>query len=92
VNVFVPAEIVRLVPQKYIRSRRVFPIALGPDHRRGRLFVATSEPQNLPMLDEITSLTGMAAQPVLVGDRDLDDVMTRHFGSAASAVAAVKVS
>jgi hypothetical protein len=44
------------------------------------------------MLDEITSLTGMAAQPVLVGDRDLDDVMTRHFGSAASAVAAVKVS
>jgi type IV pilus assembly protein PilB len=89
---FVPAEIVRLVPQKYIRSRRVFPIALGPDHRRGRLFVATSEPQNLPMLDEIASLTGMAVQPVLVGDRDLDDVIRRHLGATLAAVAAVKVS
>ena len=78
---FVPAEIVRLVPQRFIRARRVFPIALGPDHRRGRLFVATSEPQNLPMLDEVAFLSGMAVQPVLVGDRDLDEVIKRHLGS-----------
>jgi hypothetical protein len=77
---FVPAEIVRLVPQKYIRSRRVFPIALGPDHRRGKLFVATSAPQDLTVLDEVAFITGMAVQALLVGDRDLDEVIKRHFG------------
>jgi type IV pilus assembly protein PilB len=76
----VPAEIVRLVPEKYIRSRRVLPIALAPHQRRGQLFVATSAPQDLPVLDEVAFITGMAIQPVLVGDRDLDAAIKRHFG------------
>jgi type IV pilus assembly protein PilB len=77
----VSAEIVRLVPQNYIRSRRVFPMALAPDQRRGKLFVATNAPQNLPVLDEIAFITGMIVQPVLVGDRDLDETIKRHLGS-----------
>jgi hypothetical protein len=51
----------RLVPQKYIRSHRVFPIALGPGERRGKLFVATSAPQNLAVLDEVAFITGMTS-------------------------------
>jgi type IV pilus assembly protein PilB len=77
---FVPPEVVRLVPQKYIRSRRVFPFALGPGARRGTLFVATAEPQNLPLLDEIAFMTGMSIQPVLVGDADLRETIKRNLG------------
>lgn len=76
----VPPAIVRLVPQKYIRSRRVFPIALGPAERRGTLFVATGEPQNLGLMDEVAFMTGMTVRPVLVGDRDLDEAIERHLG------------
>jgi Type II secretion system (T2SS), protein E, N-terminal domain len=79
---YVPPVIVRLVPQKYIRSRRVFPLALGPDERRGKLFVATSDPQNLVMLDEVAFMTGMSVRPVLVGNRDLDEAIVRHLGRA----------
>jgi type IV pilus assembly protein PilB len=65
-------EVVGLVPEKYIRSRRVLPIGIAPNGRRnGKLLVATSAPQNLAVLDEIAFITGMAIQPVLVGDRDL---------------------
>ena len=78
---YVPPEIVRLLPQKYIRSHRVFPIALGPGERRGKLFVATSAPQNLAVLDEIAFITGMSVQPTLGSDQDLDEVIKRHFGA-----------
>jgi len=82
----VPQEIVRLVPHTYIRSRRVFPFALGPAERRGTLFIATEDPQNRAMLDEVAVMTGMAVRAVLVGRRDLDGVIERHLrGSPAGA-------
>jgi type IV pilus assembly protein PilB len=78
----VPPVIVRLVPQKYIRSRRVLPIALGPAERRGTLFVATGDPWNLAVLDELAFMTGMSVRAVLVGKRDLDEAIERHLGRA----------
>ena len=75
-------QIVRLVPEKYIRSRRTLPIGIVPNGRcNGKLLVATSAPQNLAVLDEVAFITGMAIQPVLVGDRDLDEAIKRTFGS-----------
>jgi len=76
----VPQQIVRLIPEKYVRARRAFPFALGPDERRGKLFVATSEPQDLAMVDEVSFMTGMTVAPMLVSDRDLDRAIERHLG------------
>ena len=76
---------VELVPQKLIRSRRVFPLAVSARTRRGPIVLATAEPQNLPVLDEVTFATGMAVQPVLVSERDLDSLIARHLDGRESA-------
>jgi Type II secretion system (T2SS), protein E, N-terminal domain len=76
---YVPESIVRLVPEKVIRSRRVFPIALGSQTRRGPLVVATEEPQNLAMLDEVAFASGYAVRPVLTSSRDLDLAIQHHL-------------
>lgn len=76
----VPPAIVRLVPERLVRARKVFPIALGSQSRRGPLVVATSEPQNLAVLDEVAFATGLLVKPVLAGDRDIERAIARHLG------------
>ncbi|HYS82868.1 MAG TPA: hypothetical protein VEM76_19315 [Anaeromyxobacteraceae bacterium] len=75
----VPSATVDLLPAKLIRSRRVFPLVLSVRSRRGPLVLATAEPQNLAVLDEVRFATGMAVQPVLVSERDLDGLIARHL-------------
>jgi type IV pilus assembly protein PilB len=75
----VPASTVDLVPEKLIRSRRVFPLAVSVRARRGPVVLATAEPQNLAVLDEVRFATGMAVQPVLVSERDLDRLIANHL-------------
>lgn len=86
----VPHQVVRLVPDKYIRARRALPFALGPDERRGKLFVATSEPQNLALADEVAFMTGMSVQLVLVAERDLERAIERHLGPRPRLAAAMR--
>ncbi len=76
---------VGLLPSKLIRSRRVFPLAVSARTRRGPVVLATGEPQNLAVLDEVTFATGMAVQPVLVSERDLDSLIARHLDGRESA-------
>jgi Type II secretion system (T2SS), protein E, N-terminal domain len=75
----VPYSTVDLVPAKLIRSRRVFPLAVNARVRRSPIVLATAEPQNLAVLDEVRFATGMAVQPVLVSERDLDGLITNHL-------------
>ncbi len=77
---YVPPAIVRLVPERLIRARKVFPIALATASRRGPLVVATSEPQNLTVLDEVTFASGMRVKPVLASARDIERAIDRHLG------------
>lgn len=76
---YVPPAIVRLVPEKLIRSRKVFPIALVSSSRRGPIVIATSEPQNLAVLDEVSFATGMKVKPVLASAGDIERAIDRHL-------------
>lgn len=76
---YVPPQVLRLLPERLIRARRVLPIGLVRNSKRGQLFVATTEPQNLPLLDEVAFATGLTVEAVLVADRDLDRAIARHF-------------
>jgi type IV pilus assembly protein PilB len=82
---YVGPEIVRLVPEKLIRSRKVFPIGLGSQSRRGPLTLATSEPGNLSVLDEVAFATGKAVTPVLASEGDIEQAIKRHLGTQAAA-------
>jgi len=76
---YVAPAIVRLVPEKLIRSRKIFPVALASQSRRGPLVVATSEPQNLAALDDVVFATGLAVKAVLASDRDIERAIARHL-------------
>ncbi|HUK65754.1 MAG TPA: hypothetical protein VLV17_02920 [Anaeromyxobacteraceae bacterium] len=76
----VPPQVVRLVPEKLIRSRKLFPIAHAGAARRGMLVVATSEPQNLEALDEVAFATGQTVKAALASDRDIARAIERHLG------------
>jgi Type II secretion system (T2SS), protein E, N-terminal domain len=76
---YLPPDVVGLVPEKLVRAHKVLPIALATESRRGPLIVATGEPQNLTLLDEIAFVTGKTVKAVLAGDRDLDRAIERHL-------------
>jgi hypothetical protein len=76
----VPPHVLRLVPEKIIRSRKVFPIAYAGAPRRGMLVVATSEPQNLVALDEIAFASGQTVKAALASDEDIAQAIERYLG------------
>jgi type IV pilus assembly protein PilB len=76
----VAPAIVRLVPEKLIRARKVFPIAYASQPRRGLLVVATSKPQDLTVLDEVAFASGKTVNAALASDRDIERAIERHFG------------
>jgi type IV pilus assembly protein PilB len=79
----VPETTVAVVPERLIRSRRVFPLAVSRQTRRGPLVLATTEPHNLAVLDEVSFATGLAVRAVLVSEKDLEDLVARHLDGRA---------
>jgi hypothetical protein len=74
----VPASILALVPPEVMRRRKVLPLALLSENRRGPLVVAMAEPGNMIHLDEVAFATGKAIRPVLASDRDVERALRRH--------------
>jgi Type II secretion system (T2SS), protein E, N-terminal domain len=79
----VTREVLSLVPERLIRTRRVLPLARLATSRRGPLLVALADPADLGVLDEITFATGLDVKPVLAGEEDLDRAILRLLGGAA---------
>jgi type IV pilus assembly protein PilB len=77
----VDPAVVRLVPERLIRARKVFPIAQRRDQGRLSLLVATGAPHDLAVLDELAFATGMRIKGVLASDSDIDHAIERHLGS-----------
>ncbi len=73
-------ELLRLVPVKVIESRRVVPLALLSENRRGPLVVATADPLDLAVLDEIAFASGKAVRPVLASRMQIDVAIGRLLG------------
>jgi len=81
----VEPSILRKVPEKLVRARKILPVALASGTRRGPLVVATSEPQNLHALDEVAFASGLVVRPALAAARDVARAIERHYGSASPA-------
>jgi type IV pilus assembly protein PilB len=83
--------VVRMIPERIIRSRKVFPVALTSQPGRGHLQVATVEPQNLALLDDLAFATGTRVQLVLASERDIEIAIERHLGPGARSQGEVEV-
>ena len=78
-------QVLRLVPARLIRSRKVLPIARLAEGRRGPLVVALADPADLGVLDEISFATGMDVRPALASERDIELAIARHLDGVAPA-------
>lgn len=72
--------VLRLLPERLIRSRRVFPLAILSTDKRGHLVVATSDPGDIRTLDEVAFASGMAVRAVLASEQDIERAIDRHLG------------
>lgn len=73
----VPVTTVRMVPTEVLARLRVCPLKHQPGTTRGTLYVATSQPQNLVQLDEVSFAAGCIIQPVLALADDIERVLLR---------------
>jgi type IV pilus assembly protein PilB len=76
----VAPRVLRRLPEKLIRQRRVLPLDVISFQRSDRLIVAFPAPEDLLVVDEVAFAAGMGIEPALAGDDDLDQAIARQFG------------
>lgn len=82
-NATIAPDVVRLLPEKFIRRRLVFPLNVTRRPRR-RLLFATTVPADLTAIDEVAFAAGMPAIPLLASRADISRAIARHLGVRAS--------
>ncbi len=73
----VSRDVLALVPERLVRTRKALPVERLGTGRRGPLVVAVADPSDLATLDELAFATGMAVKPVLAAEADLDRAIAR---------------
>lgn len=68
-------EVLDLLPQAVAVKYRLVPVGL----QRRQLRVATAEPNNLRLLDEVAFVTGYAIEPLVVPERLLAEALERYY-------------
>ena len=75
----VPRALLRCVPEPVLRRLRVCPLRIQwGEEARGLVYVATSEPDNLGLLEELEASTGCTVKPVLALADDIAHVLAHH--------------
>ncbi len=68
----VPEAVLKVMSPAMMQRNRVLPLALKAGHPRPKLLLAMTEPQNLPLIDELAFAIEHAIVPVLVSVPDLE--------------------
>lgn len=76
----VDRDVLRLVPARVIETRRVLPVELLSETRRGPLVVATSDPLDVIALDEVAFASGKAVRAVLASKLQIDVAIGQLLG------------
>ena len=71
-------HVARLLPQWLVVRYNVIAVKLEED----TLYIATTDPLNLPALDEINLVTGFSVKPVVSTERDISRAIRNHYGAA----------
>ena len=73
-------DVLRLVPARVVETRRVLPVELLSETRRGPLVVATSDPLDMTALDEVAFASGKLVRPVLAPKVHIDVAISQLLG------------
>lgn len=74
----VPAAVVKSVPARVLLRLQVCPLRVDWHGTRGTLYVATHQPENLPLLDELAFVTSFTVRPVLALLEDIERTLRQH--------------
>ncbi|MDE2642673.1 MAG: type II secretion system ATPase GspE [Verrucomicrobiota bacterium] len=75
-SVAIETDAIQTLPSRFVYRNHLAPIA----RENGALKVATSDPFNLYVFDEIKLLTGMEVRPVLAPCDEIDKIIKDHYG------------
>jgi len=75
-------ELLELVPSRLVFRNQVFPV----DQVDGKLLVATSDPLNIRLFDELRTLLGRDVEPVVASSRDIRSAINTYYGVGADTV------
>ena len=75
-DISIDQNTLRSLPLKIVFRKRLIPIA----RNNGNVTVATSDPFDLYVFDEVKLLTGLNVQPVLAPREDIEKVIKSHYG------------
>lgn len=74
----VPASIVKAVPAEVLSCLRVCPLRIQQAGSRGSISIATHQPENLKLIDEVSFATSLIVSPVLAYAEDIERTLRRH--------------
>jgi type IV pilus assembly protein PilB len=87
----IDAAALQRVPEALIKRHRVFPVGFcGQD--RSTLVLAMSDPLNVVAIDDVELASGLAVEPVLVSDHEIDSLIGLHFDAIAAAQEALELN
>jgi type II secretory ATPase GspE/PulE/Tfp pilus assembly ATPase PilB-like protein len=78
----IPSDVIALVPAQFATHYKVIPIQFT----EGILTVATSQPLNVYILDEISLAVPYPLKPVLAGELDIADAIRAYYGVGADTI------
>jgi type IV pilus assembly protein PilB len=80
----VSREVLALLPERLIRTRKVLPLSRLVEKGRRVLVVAVPDPLDLTVLDEIVFATGLHVRPLLASEEQLDLAIALHLDGTSS--------
>jgi len=72
----VPPDVIRLVPKEMAENYHIIPLGL----EKKRLTLAMLDPSDLPLIDEISFVTGYFIIPMIVPEMRMALALERHYG------------
>ena len=78
-NAVIPAAVLSLVPRALIEEHEILPISVVEDGKA--LAVATSDPLNFPILDQLRAMTGLRVVPHVASTAAVRAAMARAFST-----------
>ena len=72
-------DIAHLIPRKIAERYNVLPIAIKRDGDNIKLIIASSNPSNLELIDELSFITGYSTEAVYAREEDLKGAIQYHY-------------
>jgi len=75
-------HLLEMLPSRVVFRNQIFPVDLVD----GRLLVATTDPLNIRLFDELRTLVGREVEPVIASSRDIRTAISTYYGVGADTV------